>query len=90
MQSTVLALSIEEQVRYALATGDLFAYVERHGIRRTWLAERLDVSRARLWNWEHGLRRMPLHYFDAICRVLEVTPERFGWVAYRAPRRKAS
>lgn len=69
----------EEQRKQALRP--LFAYLDRWGITRSWLARQLHMPRARVWSYEHGKVNPPAGFVEDACRALGVTPERFGWTS---------
>ena len=37
----------------------LFSIMRERGVSQSWLARQLGVSRGRVWNWAHGVTRMP-------------------------------
>jgi hypothetical protein len=53
----------------------LFAQLDREGRRRTWLAERLEIPKTRLWMYEHGEARIPMSLIERISNVLGVAVE---------------
>ena len=66
---------------------ELFAYMDRRGIKRTWLADQLGISRQRLCHYEHFGRRAPEWFVQRACDALDVRPERFGYVSPKPVRR---
>lgn len=80
-----------EQLRQAIA--GLFAYMDRRGIKRNWLARELRVSKPTVSRYEYGDVVTPVkleRFLFAACKALEVLPERFGYVRPKATQRRAS
>jgi transcriptional regulator with XRE-family HTH domain len=50
----------------------LFAFMVGRGMRRAWLAQHLDISRALLWRYEHGYDRMPAQFVERACRIVGI------------------
>jgi transcriptional regulator with XRE-family HTH domain len=50
----------------------LFTYVEGRGMRRAWLARQLNISRALLWNYEHGVTRISPDFVERACRIVGI------------------
>ncbi|HEU5423634.1 MAG TPA: helix-turn-helix domain-containing protein [Nitrolancea sp.] len=69
-------LTVEERRRQALRP--IFAYLDQWGIKRTWLAARLGVSRSLLWKYEHGWCSEPADFVDRACAALGRTREWLG------------
>ena len=82
----------EERRRRRQMVAPLFAYLDDRGVRRTWLAERLGISKQRLYLIELGERPIPEGFLERGYRELGVPAalaERFE-VRPRRPARKAS
>ena len=80
-------LDRDEQRRYQAAQVRLFAYMHERGVRPSWLAQRLGVTRARVCQYERRGDAMPFYRFEVACRALDVTPERFGWQSLGTARK---
>lgn len=76
--------------RQQAVLAELFAYMRSRGIKRTWLAEQLGISKERIWQYEHGKCMPPEWFIPKACKALDVLPQRFGWQRTARTTRKAS
>lgn len=49
----------------------IFAYLDRRGITRAWLARTLSISQARLWNYENGMNTPPVWFVERAIEALD-------------------
>jgi transcriptional regulator with XRE-family HTH domain len=54
----------------------LFEYMEQRGMLRAWLARQLGISTALLWNYEHGLTRLPPDFIRRACKIVGFSARR--------------
>lgn len=52
-------------------------YLKEHGIRQTWLAEKLGIPNTTLNGIIKGRAKMKADMFISICKLLNVPPEQF-------------
>lgn len=52
-------------------------YLKEHGIKKSWLANRLDVPVTTLTRIINGYEEMQADMFINICMILNVSPETF-------------
>lgn len=57
---------------------NILIYLESRGIRQSWLAGEIGVSKQSLNQGLHGRRRLSLDEYVAICRALNVPFGEFG------------
>lgn len=67
----------DELVRrmHATALRPIFSTLDTRGIKRSWLADQLGITRPRLSRYEHGERRPPEWFAERACRILGIPPE---------------
>lgn len=66
--------SPEDRERRAAALAPLFAIARQRGHRRGWIADQVGVTIQRLWNYEHGLDRVPPDFVERFASALTVPP----------------
>lgn len=86
-----MTTTLKERQARRDALRPLFEYMRDHGVKKTWLAERLDLAYSTLLSYETGIAPAPGWLIEQACRALEIMPARLGMTA--APpraRRRAS
>ena len=53
-------------------------YMCENGIKRTWLAEQLNIPKRTLYSIFNGQSRLKADMFIQICQILKVSPETFA------------
>lgn len=84
-----LRLTAQERIeRRQRAVRPIFAFMDEWGIKRSWLAAKLGMTRAQIWNYEHGMNNPPVDFVDRACAALGRTREWLGLPAAPAQKRQ--